>query len=65
VGIQSDSFRGVVITGDDIKKFDRQVKREVPNSAARETVRRGVEMAREFGASGSVKLGARVSHVKG
>jgi hypothetical protein len=44
MGIRSKPFEGVVLSGKDISRFERQIRDATPSAAARETVRCGLEM---------------------
>lgn len=59
MGIRSEPFRGVVLSGDDIAKFEKQVKNHRPNAAAVATARRGAKLASEFKQTGQVAFVAR------
>lgn len=65
MAIQSNAFGRVTLTGEDAKKFKRQVTFGRPKAGARENVARGVELAKAFRSSGScLKIAARVSSIK-
>ena len=60
MGIRSESFRGVVISGQrDIEKFDQQVKRSRPNKAAVTTAATGKKLATEFQKKGYATVTTR------
>ena len=44
MGIRSEPFRGVVLSGNDIQKFEKQISRSRPSKAAYATVARGIAM---------------------
>jgi hypothetical protein len=52
MAITSSTFGSVTLTGEDAKKFKRQITFGKPKAGAKESVRRGVELAREFRESG-------------
>jgi len=54
MGIRSEPFRGVVLSGDDIKKFEKQVQHHRPNKAAIETSQRGIKLVSEYNRTGQV-----------
>lgn len=57
MGIRSEPFRGVVISGRrDIEKFDQQVKRTRPTKAAVMTATVGRKLATEFQKKGYATL---------
>lgn len=56
MGIRSEPFRGVVLSGDDITRFEQQVESHVPNQQAVATVARGMKLAAEYAAKGSVTV---------
>lgn len=51
MAIQSNAFGRVTLTGEDAKKFKRQVTFGRPKASAKENVERGVKLVREFRAS--------------
>ena len=59
MGIKSEPFRGVVLSGDDIAKFEKQLQHHRPNAAAVATARRGAELVSEFKRTGQVAFTAR------
>lgn len=54
MGIRSEPFRGVVLSGDDIAKFEKQLKHHRPNKAAVATARSGAKLVSEFKRTGKV-----------
>ena len=52
MAITSNTFGRVTLTGDDAKKFKRQVTFGRPKAAAKANVEEGVKLAREFRANG-------------
>jgi hypothetical protein len=64
MGIKSEPFRGVVLTGADIAKFKVQVRNHRPNKAAMATVKRGTKLAAEFQKNGYVVFRARKTTAK-
>ena len=44
MGIRSEPFRGVVLSGNDIQKFEKQISSSRPTKAAHATVARGLAM---------------------
>ncbi|ESQ84994.1 hypothetical protein ABENE_19450 [Asticcacaulis benevestitus DSM 16100 = ATCC BAA-896] len=56
MAIISSAFGGVTLTGSDARKFQDQVTYGRPKSAAIESVKRGVEMAKEYKHTGYVQL---------
>ena len=59
MGIRSEPFEGVVLTGDDIQKFEAQIKNHKPNKAAIATVQRGAKLAATYRRNGQVVIQAR------
>ena len=59
MGIRSEPFRGVVLSGDDVAKFDAQVKRQRPNAAAIATAKRGAALASQYQRDGKISFVAR------
>jgi len=59
MGIRSEPFRGVVLSGDDIAKFEKQLKSHRPNKAAFATAKRGAQLVSEFKRTGRVTFVAR------
>ena len=60
MGIKSNSFGGVVLTGADAKKFRQQITYGKPKAAASKSVKWGEELSRKFHkGGGSVKLTVR------
>ena len=47
--IKSSTFGGVALSGDDARKFERQVRYGRASVAARETLKRGDELLQKFG----------------
>jgi len=64
MGIKSEPFRGVVLSGADIGKFQTQVRYHRPNKAALATVARGAKVASEFQRKGYVVHRARKTTTK-
>jgi len=56
MSIQSHAFGRVTLTGEDAKKFKRQVSHGKPKAAAVENVKRGVVLSRAFQKHGCVVL---------
>jgi len=54
MGIRSEPFRGVVLSGDDIAKFEKQLQYHRPNRAAVATSQRGAKLVSEFKRTGRV-----------
>jgi hypothetical protein len=54
MSIQSHAFGRVTLTGEDAKKFKRQVSYGKPKKAAVASVKRGVALSREFERRGKV-----------
>jgi hypothetical protein len=54
MGIKSEPFRGVILSGDDAKRFTTQVRNLRPSNAAIATVARGIKMASELQQKGYV-----------
>ena len=54
MGMKSEPFRGVVLSGDDIKKFDAQVRKHRAGKAAVATVSRGTKLAAQLQKKGYV-----------
>lgn len=52
MAIESDAFSRVTLTGEDAKKFKRQVTFGRPKAAAKENVARGVEMVKSYHQNG-------------
>ncbi len=59
MGIKSGPFSGVVLSGKDIQKFERQIQRHVPNKKALATVARGEKLMGEFLKKGYVSFTAK------
>ena len=59
MGIRSEPFQGVVLSGEDIAMFERQVETHIPSAAAIATVRRGVQFAVECKEKGFVTFVSR------
>jgi hypothetical protein len=49
--IKSDTFGGVTLSGDDARKFDRQVRYGRPSLAAQETLKQGDALLARFASS--------------
>ena len=49
MAIRSNNFAGVVLTGDDAKAFEAQIKDQTPNAAAQRSLARGQELLSKFG----------------
>lgn len=60
MGIRSHAFGRVTLTGRDATKFINQVRFGKPKSAAKESVRKGVRLAREFERDGKLSLTVRL-----
>ena len=56
MAVISDTFGGLRLTGEDARKFERQVRYGRANRNAIETARRGSELARRFLAEGAIKI---------
>jgi UDP-N-acetylmuramoylalanine-D-glutamate ligase len=56
MSIQSHAFGRVTLTGEDARKFKRQISHGKPKKAAVETVKRGVALARDFESRGRLTL---------
>src|SRR2546428_703589 len=54
MAIRSDTFGGVVLTGSDAAKFERQIKYGRPHPAAKETLARGDTLLSRFKADEKV-----------
>ena len=52
MAIQSDAFSRVALTGDDAKKFMRQVTYGRPKASAKENVARGADMVKQYQTNG-------------
>jgi len=52
MAVKSSAFGSVTLTGDDAQKFKRQVAYGRPKEGAKENVKSGVDLAREFRDSG-------------
>jgi len=65
MGIKSEPFRGVVLSGADVGKFKAQIRNHRPSKQAMATVARGTELAKEFGKKGYVVFTARKATAKG
>lgn len=52
MAIQSDAFSRVDLTGEDAKKFKRQVTYGPPKAVAKENIERGVNMVKDFQKNG-------------
>jgi len=61
MSIQSNTFGRVELTGADAKKFRNQVTYGRAKPAAKEAVKRGVNLSRDLKESGSVRLKLKVS----
>ena len=48
MAVKSSSFGRVILTGEDARKFERQVTYGKPKAAAKESLSRGVAMAEAF-----------------
>jgi len=51
MAVNSTAFGSVTLTGDDAKKFKRQVTFGKPKATAKASVKRGVELAEAFRAN--------------
>ena len=58
MAIRSTPFTGVVISGSDIAKFEKQIKKAAPTKAAKDTFAKGKRMAAEYAEKGYVALEA-------
>lgn len=56
MSIQSHAFGRVTLTEGDAKKFTNQVKHGRPKAAAKESVKRGSELVREWGNQDSISF---------
>jgi hypothetical protein len=56
MSIKSSAFGGVTLTGDDAKKFLKQVRNGRPSLAASESARRGSAMVAAIQKSGSLSF---------
>ena len=60
MGIKSEPFRGVVLSGKrDIERFERQIRRTKPTQAAVATVARGGKLVAEFQSKGYATFTAK------
>ena len=64
MSIKSSTFGRVELTGDDAKKFRRQVTYGRAKPAAKEAVARGIALSRSLKESGSVRLKLKASHLE-
>lgn len=48
MAIKSQNFTGVVLTGDDARRFEEQIRNAQPNEAARRALERGDELMAQF-----------------
>lgn len=64
MSIQSHAFGRVTLTGEDARKFKRQMTHGKPKKAAVESVKRGVEFSRVFQKEGRVVLTASRAQAK-
>ena len=62
MSIKSSTFGRVELTGEDAKKFRRQVTYGRAKPAAKEAVARGVLLSQTLKESGSVRVKLKVSH---
>jgi hypothetical protein len=60
MAVYSNTFGGLVLTGDEAKKFRNQVRYGRPNQAAKDAVRRGMAMAEQLRANGYIKVDSEV-----
>jgi hypothetical protein len=58
MAIRSTPFTGVVISGSDIAKFEKQIKKAAPSRAAKETFSEGKRLAAEYAEKGFVAIEA-------
>jgi hypothetical protein len=56
VSIKSNAFGRVTLTDEDAKKFRDQVSYGKPKQAAKDSVRRGMEMVKSFQDTGKVTI---------
>ncbi len=56
MGMKSEPFSGVVLSGSDVQKFTTQVRTHRPGKVAVATVSRGKKLAVEFNKKGYVTL---------
>jgi hypothetical protein len=56
MAIKSHAFGRVTLTKDDAAKFSRQVKFGRSSEAAKESVKRGLELNREFKVGGKITI---------
>jgi hypothetical protein len=59
MGMKSEPFRGVILSGDDVDKFNTQVRNYRPGKAALATVSRGTKLAGELQKKGFVTLACK------
>jgi hypothetical protein len=59
MAIRSTPFSGVVISGSDIAKFEKQIKKTAPTKAAKVTFAEGKRLAAEYAEKGYVALRAK------
>jgi hypothetical protein len=64
MSIKSSTFGRVELTGDDARKFRRQVTYGRAKPAAKEAVARGVVLSQNLKESGSVRVKLKVSHLE-
>ncbi len=60
MAVQSDTFGGVRLTGDDAAKFRNQVRYGRPSKAARDTAARGRAMVTDLLSNGVVRIAGEV-----
>ena len=58
MGIRSEPFRGVVLSGNDIQKFEKQISASRPSKAAQDTVARGIAMFANIKSRSSITIRA-------
>ena len=63
MSIKSSTFGRVELTGEDAKKFRRQVTYGRAKVAAKEAVARGIVLSQSLKDSGSVRVKLKVSHL--
>ncbi len=56
MAIRSSPFTGVVISGNDIAKFEKQVEKTAPSKAAKNTFVQGQRLAEEYSKNGFVRV---------
>jgi hypothetical protein len=59
MGIKSDPFHGVILSGPDIQKFERQIRYARPTKEAVATVGRGEKLVSEYQKRGYVTLSVK------